>query len=77
MENKLKVLDVLPIENNKSMIVLKETNSIRGFHYMKASTGEKYKIIGLATQSVEAHRKQIIDVMVDGMFSSSEASLSN
>lgn len=59
------------------MIVLKGTNSIRGFNYIKASTGEKYKIIGLATQSVEAHKKQIIDVMVEGLFSSSEASLSN
>ena len=76
MVNKLKVLDVLPIENNKSMIVLKGTNSIKGFNFIENSTGNKFKILGLATQSVEAHKNQIIDVMVEGLFNSSEAILS-
>lgn len=72
---KLKVLDVMHLDDKRSMVALQGISWAGGYTYLVTDDGKKYKIIGAATQSVEANKKKIVDLMIDGDFNYTEAEL--
>ncbi|AAR27376.1 putative minor head protein [Lactobacillus prophage Lj928] len=76
MAKKLKVVIVTPqIEKNLSWVALQGTNDIYGHKYLLTDDGKKHEIIGRATQSVEANKKKIVDLLIKGKFDYSSAEL--
>ena len=76
MTKKLKVVIVTPqIEKNLSWVALQGTNDIYSHKYLLTDDGKKHEIIGRATQSVEANKKKIVDLLIKGKFDYSSAEL--
>lgn len=76
MTKKLKVIIVTPyVEKDISWVALQGTNDVYGHKYLLTDDGKKHEIVGRATQSVEANKKEIIDLLIKGDFNYSSAEL--